>query len=92
MNGKRVDRFILSVLRTPEDNLYALGVEILRGEKVSSRISRVEEEPVFMLKSPGKSFFQNSPNGGDSGAPDRIHGHLPEQGPESNFSGGSRNE
>ena len=92
MNGKRVDRFILSVLRTPEDNLYALGVEIRQGEKISSRISRVEEEPVFMLKSPGKSFFQNSPNGGDSGAPDRIHGHLPEQGPESNFSGGSRNE
>ena len=92
MNKERVDRFVLSVLRTPEDNLYALGVEIRQGEKVSSHISWVEMEPAIMLKSPGKSFFQNSPNGGDSGAPDRIHGHLPEEGPESNFSGGSRNE
>lgn len=92
MNKERVDRFVLSAVRTPEDNLYALGVEILRGEKISSRISWVEEEPVIMLKSPEKSFFQNSPNGGDSGAPDRIHGHLPEHGPESNFSGGISNE
>lgn len=52
MNGSRVDRFILSVLRTPEDNLYALGREILQGEMVSSLISRVEREPVIMLKPP----------------------------------------
>ena len=57
MNGKRVDRFILSVLRTPEDNLYALGVEIRQGEKISSRISWVEDEPVIMLKSPRKKLF-----------------------------------
>lgn len=92
MNGTRVDRFIFNVLRTQDDNLFALGREIFQGEKISSHISWVEMEPAIMLKSPGKSFFQNSPNGGDSGAPDRIHGHLPEHGPESNFSGGIRNE
>ena len=64
MNGTRVDRFIFNVLRTQDDNLFALGREIFQGEKISSHISWVEMEPAIMLKSPGKSFFQNSPNWG----------------------------
>jgi hypothetical protein len=46
MNGPRVDRFILSVVRSLDDNLFALGREILQGERVSSLISQVEAKRV----------------------------------------------
>jgi len=46
MNGPRVDRFVLSVVKSLDDNLFALGREILQGERVSILISQVEAKRV----------------------------------------------
>jgi len=53
MNGPRVDRFILSVVRSLDDNLFALGREILQGERVSSLISQVEAKRVLRERNTG---------------------------------------